>query len=218
LEWREFQAGTCAMGLPQAGRKWYRFRMANEGMLIGEIIWGCWVMFIVYWMISALRVKAVVEKQNRAASLINRLPVMLGYVLLMTARLPGPLNVRLMLSPAYFAPIGAAICVLGVLGAIWSRNILAGNWSSNVTFKKDHELIERGPYRFVRHPIYTSILMMSLGTALAADRLGPFIGLCCVFLGFWIKLKEEEKLLTRHFPGEYPAYQKRVKALVPFVI
>jgi protein-S-isoprenylcysteine O-methyltransferase Ste14 len=215
---RESQAGADGLGLPQAARKWYHFRMATEDMLIKEIIWGCWVVFTVYWMISARFVKAVVEKQNPSASLVNRIPVILGYILLLSSRLRVSLNIPLIFPPAYCAPIGAAICVLGVLGAIWSRNILAGNWSSNVTFKRDHELIERGPYRFVRHPIYTSILTMSLGTAIAANRIAPFLGFCCVFFGFWIKLKEEEKLLTRHFPDEYPAYQKRVKALVPFLI
>jgi protein-S-isoprenylcysteine O-methyltransferase Ste14 len=69
----------------------------------------------------------------------------------------------------------------------------------------------------VRHPIYTSHLLMGLGTAVASGLLLAFVGLLLFFIGFWIKLKQEESLLLSHFPDEYPAYKARVKALLPFV-
>jgi protein-S-isoprenylcysteine O-methyltransferase Ste14 len=108
--------------------------------------------------------------------------------------------------------------VFGLFVAIWSRRILAGNWSSEVTFKQGHELIQTGPYRFVRHPIYTGILLMCLGTVISAGRIHCWLGVVIIFAGFWIKLNQEESLLLRHFPGDYPSYRSRVKALVPFVI
>ena len=106
---------------------------------------------------------------------------------------------------------------MGLAGAVWSRKTLAGNWSSDVTFKAGHELIERGPYRWARHPIYTSLLLMLLGTAMVGGRVASFVGVGICFLALWIKLKQEERLLTRHFPAAYAAYQARVKALVPFL-
>lgn len=87
-----------------------------------------------------------------------------------------------------------------------------------MTFQKDHELVERGPYRFVRHPIYTSILLMCIGTAVAIGDVGAWLGVVLMAVGLWIKLSHEEQLLTRHFPNEYPSYQSRVKALIPFVL
>jgi protein-S-isoprenylcysteine O-methyltransferase Ste14 len=69
----------------------------------------------------------------------------------------------------------------------------------------------------VRHPIYTSHLLMGLGTAVASGLLPAFVGFLLFFIGFWIKLKQEEDLLLSHFPEEYPAYKARVKALLPFV-
>jgi protein-S-isoprenylcysteine O-methyltransferase Ste14 len=78
--------------------------------------------------------------------------------------------------------------------------------------------VKAGPYRFVRHPIYTGLLVMCLGSAIEIGRLHCFLSLVVVGLGFWIKLKQEESLMLRHFPVEYPVYQKQVKALVPFVI
>jgi hypothetical protein len=109
------------------------------------------------------------------------------------------------------------ICLLGLALAIWSRIALAGNWSSTVTLKKGHELVERGPYRFMRHPIYSAILLMAAGTAATFDRLACWLGFLLLFLGFWIKLRQEERLMTLHFPAEYPGYKKRVRALVPYL-
>jgi protein-S-isoprenylcysteine O-methyltransferase Ste14 len=102
--------------------------------------------------------------------------------------------------------------------AIWSRRTLAGNWSSDVTFKQGHELIQNGPYRFTRHPIYTGILFMALGTAVAGGLLRCWLGFLLFFAALWIKLSQEEALLLRHFPETYPSYRTRVKALIPFII
>jgi len=113
---------------------------------------------------------------------------------------------------------GDVVCVLGLFVTIWARRTLAGNWSSNVTFKQGHELIRRGPYRLVRHPIYTGILTMCLGTAIEIGRLRGWLALPLMAAAFWIKLKQEERLLLRHFPDDYPLYQKQVKSLIPFVI
>src|SRR6185436_17634885 len=102
--------------------------------------------------------------------------------------------------------------------AIWARTVLGGNWSSSVTFKENHELIERGPYRLVRHPIYTGILTMTLGTAIVAGRVAAWLGLVFFFVLLWLKSRKEEELLTKHFPEAYPAYKARTKALIPFLL
>jgi len=113
---------------------------------------------------------------------------------------------------------GAVICICGLVFTLWARYTLAGNWSSDVTFKREHELIRTGPYRFVRHPIYTGLLVMFAGTTLHIGQLRCLLGLLLVAIGFWIKLGQEERLLARHFPEAYPVYKRDVKALIPFVI
>ncbi|HZI31531.1 MAG TPA: isoprenylcysteine carboxylmethyltransferase family protein [Candidatus Binatia bacterium] len=185
---------------------------------IDFIIIGCWLVFFVYWLVSALKVKAIVEKQSLASALQHRIPVGLSWCLLAFHKFPPPLNHSLTPRTTGAEIIGAAICVLGLCVTIWARRTLAGNWSSDVTFKQNHELVIAGPYRFVRHPIYTGLLIMCLGSAVDITCLRGWLALAVMFTGFWIKLKQEEKLLLRHFPDTYPAYQKRVKALVPFVI
>jgi protein-S-isoprenylcysteine O-methyltransferase Ste14 len=146
---------------------------------------------------------------------LARLPVWLGYILLVAAWVhPFGMVIPHTVIAAY---LGVAICAAGLFMAIWSRKTLGGDWSRDVELKQGHKLVEWGPYRFVRHPIYTSHLLMGLGTAVASDSVVGFAGLLFFFIGFWIKLKQEENLLVSHFPDEYPAYKARVKALVPFV-
>lgn len=184
----------------------------------GQIIVGCWLVFIAYWFISAARGKAVVERQSLLSAAAHRIPIGLCWFLLAFRGLPPPFNLPLTPRTDLTQIIGAAICVAGLFVTVWARRTLAGNWSSDVTFKQNHELIKAGPYRFVRHPIYSGLLLMCLGTALDIGQLRGWLGLVSLFIGFWIKLTQEEKLLLRHFPDDYPAYCKQVKALVPFVI
>ena len=186
--------------------------------LSGQIILGCWLVFIAYWFISAARVKAVAERQSLWFTAAHRIPVGLCWFLLVVRDLPPPFNLPLTPRTDVTQITGTAICVAGLFVTIWARRTLAGNWSSDVTFKQNHELIKAGPYRFVRHPIYTGLLLMCLGTALDTGHLRCWLGLVSMFIGFWIKLKQEEKLMLRHFPDDYPAYRKQVKALVPFIL
>jgi len=186
--------------------------------IIDHIIVACWIAFVVYWFISAQSVKAVAEKQSLASALQHRIPVGLGWWLLAFHVLPPPFSNVLTPRTDLTQLIGGVLCVAGLFVTFWARRTLAGNWSSDVTFKQGHELTKTGPYRFVRHPIYTGLLLMCLGSALDIGYVRAWLGLLLVFLGFWIKLKQEETLLLRHFPEAYPAYRKEVKALVPFIL
>jgi len=128
------------------------------------------------------------------------------------------MNQRLIPHADWALVIGSTICVPGLFVTLWARWTLAGNWSSDVTFKEGHELVRTGPYRFVRHPIYTGLLMMSLGTAIEVGLLRCWLALPLMTAAFWIKLRQEERFMLQHFPGEYPDYRRQVKALIPFVI
>jgi protein-S-isoprenylcysteine O-methyltransferase Ste14 len=184
-------------------------------MLPGLLILACWVLLILYWNICARSSKPAAERQSWA-SRFARLPVWLGYVLLVAAW-AHPLGPAVIPHNVIAQYLGVAICAVGLFAAIWSRKTLGRDWSRDVELKQGHQLVEQGPYRLVRHPIYTGHLLMGLGTAIASGLLLAFVGLLSFFIGFWIKLKQEERLLLSRFPDEYPAYKTRVKALVPFV-
>jgi protein-S-isoprenylcysteine O-methyltransferase Ste14 len=181
----------------------------------GLIILGCWAAFILYWLVSSFAVKATSERKNFSSSLAYRIPTIIGVILLVRP-MRNPLNITLTPHSLLTAWIGAAVCVTGLGIAIWARWTLAGNWSSDVRFKRGHELLQTGPYRFVRHPIYTAILLMCFAPAIQSGQLHCWLGALLMGIGFWIKLKQEETVMLQHFP-EYGAYRKRVKALVPFV-
>ncbi len=186
-------------------------------MTTGHWITGCWIVFAAYWLASSLFVKRTAERQPWKARWGHVL--ILATATLLILAVPN----RVIAAPLVPHTFGielaaAAIATAGLLGALWARITLGRNWSALVTFKEGHELIETGPYRWVRHPIYTSILLMMLGTVLHMGRLGGLIGLAIASFGFWYKLRQEEVVMESHFPQQYPAYRKRVKALVPFVL
>ncbi|HZI89483.1 MAG TPA: isoprenylcysteine carboxylmethyltransferase family protein [Candidatus Polarisedimenticolia bacterium] len=111
--------------------------------------------------------------------------------------------------------IGFLITFLGMALTWWARVYLGRNWSGTVTLKEGHELVRTGPYRLTRHPIYTGLILALAGTALARDTVGGWLGLGLIVLGFVLKLRGEERLLTEHFGEAYRAYQAEVPQLIP---
>jgi protein-S-isoprenylcysteine O-methyltransferase Ste14 len=181
------------------------------------IVIGCWLIFIAYWIVSAFKVKATVERGSFQSTLAYRLPLVLGFVLIGRFRWDNSMNLSLTPESEGTRWAGAFVCVAGLMVTIWARATLGTNWSSNVQFKQDHQLVKAGPYRFVRHPIYTGLLIMSSAQAIQFGRLHFWLGLLIVFIGLWIKLKQEEAVMLKHFP-EYVKYRKQVKAIVPFLV
>jgi protein-S-isoprenylcysteine O-methyltransferase Ste14 len=113
--------------------------------------------------------------------------------------------------------MGAVVFASGIALAIWARINLGRNWGMPMTQKAEPELVTSGPYRFVRHPIYSGLLIGLLGTALATNLIGLII---VAVLGayFYYSASVEEKNLIATFPVAYPAYRHRTKMLIPFVL
>ena len=187
-------------------------------MLLDKFIIACWAIFAAYWAATAASTKRTAQRQSWESRCWYLLLLVVAFALLLGAVPLDPLTRRIVPPSPAVEIIAAALCAGGLILAIWARHAIGSNWSGIVTLKRDHELVTRGPYRHVRHPIYSAILLMFLATALAAGRLGGFVGFVLCFASFWIKLRQEEALMMRHFPDEYPVYRARVKALVPFVI
>ena len=184
-----------------------------------DIIRGCWLVFVAIWVLAAISTKRTVYRETRAQRLRYWVLLVIAYVLLLYGRrLPYPLNLDIVPQAATTAWAAAVLCVIGLGFAIWARVTLGRNWSGMVTLKEEHELVERGPYRFVRHPIYTGILTMFFATALARGHLSGFVGTLLMFASFWIKLREEEKLMLQQFPERYADYRRRAKCIIPFVL
>src|SRR5207247_152106 len=186
--------------------------------LTGGFILVCFAIFAVFWLVAAFQTKRTIESAGRPQWFWLLLTAV---ALTVVPRLGGAHSISsIVLWPQTLAVglIADVITCLGLVIALWARVVLGGNWSSNVAFKEQHELIERGPYAYVRHPIYSGVLLMFLGIAIFRGSVTGFVLLAILFVGLWLKAGQEEKLLTRHFGEAYPQYKKRVKALVPFVL
>ena len=178
---------------------------------------ACWAIVITFWIVSAFSVKRTKAQQPISHRLFYLAFNAVAAILLIGSERIIHWN-RVVLPHTVITGILAdSLMLAGLLVAIWARVTLGGNWSARVTLKEDHELIERGPYRLIRHPIYSGLLLMILGTAVLAGQMGGFIALVICFCGFWVKLHQEEALLAKHLPG-YSKYLRRTKALVPFVL
>jgi protein-S-isoprenylcysteine O-methyltransferase Ste14 len=114
--------------------------------------------------------------------------------------------------------IGWLLTALGIWFAIWARVWIGSNWSSNVTIKEHHELIQGGPYKIVRHPIYAGLLLAFLGTAIIYAELSGFVGFPLIALGFGLKMRLEESFMIEQFGNTYREYTRHVKAVVPYLI
>src|SRR5215471_444194 len=184
-----------------------------------DIISGCWLVFVAIWVIGSVSTKRTVYRETRGQRLRYWVLLVIAYFLLLYGRrLPFPLNLRIVPHVAPTAWTAAVLCIMGLVFAVWARVTLGRNWSGVVTLKQGHELVERGPYRFVRHPIYTGILTMFFATALALGHLAGFAATLLLFASFWIKLRDEEQLMLQQFPDRYAAYRRRVKRIIPFVL
>ena len=181
------------------------------------IVTNCWLVFVIFWLVSALKVKAPAERGSFLSTLAYRLPFIIGGILLGFFGWHYPMNLSVTPESEATRWAGAFVCMAGLAVTLWARVTLGRNWSSDVQFKQDHQLIKTGPYRFARHPIYTGILIMCTAQGIQFGRLHFWLGWLIVFIGLWIKLKQEEAVMLRHFP-EYADYRKQVKAIVPFVI
>jgi protein-S-isoprenylcysteine O-methyltransferase len=111
-----------------------------------------------------------------------------------------------------------ALTILGSAFAIWARSALGGNWSAAVTVKKNHSLVQRGPYQVVRHPIYSGCLLAMLGTAIVFGEVGCFVAVVLALVAWWLKSRVEEEFMTQQFGDDYRSYQRSVKRLVPFLL
>lgn len=180
-----------------------------------------WLVVIGYWLWSARSAKGVVAQESFAVRLVAYwLP------LLVAVLLPGPgpwfghslLREQFVPHTVLVYSLGLGLAVAGAALSIYSRALLGRNWSATVQLKHDHELIQQGPYRFIRHPIYTGFLLLFLGNAIMVGDWRGLLAVAIVFASFWRKLRLEETWLGQHFGPAYQIYRQHTKALIPAVL
>ena len=175
-----------------------------------------WLAWAAYWALSAADVKPAARRESLGSRALHIVPLAAAVLLIL------PRGAALPMLGARFVPrgeagywIGAACTLAGLLFAMQARRRLGRNWSGTVTVKEGHELVTSGPYRFVRHPIYTGLLGAFLGSAIALGEWRGLVATALVLLSFLRKIRLEERWMHERFGDAWARYRARVPALVP---
>jgi protein-S-isoprenylcysteine O-methyltransferase Ste14 len=183
------------------------------------VIATCWLLFFIVWAVLAM----VDGGGGRRSTMLGRvvrlvLIAAIALAVIYRDRLPVgafALAVTQAAAATGAAAVGSVLCVIGLAFAIWARVALGRHWGMPMTLRDAPELVTSGPYAYVRHPIYTGLAAMMIGTTLVYP-LGVLW--CAVMIPYMVfSARREERDMDRLFPDVYPAYKQRSKMLVPFV-
>jgi len=184
-----------------------------NGMSICGYLWSA---FFVIWLLWAFATKRTQTRE----SFSSRIPYVIFTVAAFYAMFShdlsyGWLRLRLLPRDSRIENLGIAVTAAGLLFAIWARAHLGRNWSGNVTVKVGHQLIRSGPYHWVRHPIYSGIILAMLGTAINKGQLRGLVAVVLLWIGFTMKSRIEERFMVTTFGPEYEEYSRTTGAILP---
>jgi len=178
-----------------------------------------WLGWWLSWLAAASWSDRPVERSPASTQILYRLLAIAGVVLLFGAFRPRPSgDVTFWHGGLVLQAAMIVITIAGFAVTWWARLHLGRLWSSSVTRKSDHRVIESGPYALVRHPIYTGITIAAFATAIMRGTLTAFAGAAVMTFGWYIKARIEESFLREQLgAAAYGDYARRVPMLVPFL-
>ena len=182
-------------------------------IVVGLASWG---IVLIVWLAGALYNASHAPKERIRA---ESRPVMLAAATFLACSivllLGRGLVQNLVVDAAWVRFLGLAVLVASTAFALWARFSLGTSWSVAPDVGGDRRLRTQGPYAVTRHPIYTGLLGMIVGTALLAGLGQAILAVVAGLIVFLVKIHAEERLLLANFPEEYPTYRQRVPQLVP---
>lgn len=182
------------------------------------LIPALWLAWLAFWVVAARNAKETARQESTGSRLLHHVPLIAGGVLLASPHVLGPaMEERFHAHTFGWFLAGLALVVIGLGFSVAARIWLGRNWSGTVTLKKNHELIQSGPYALVRHPIYTGLLLALVGTAVAVGRWRALAALAVLLVGIVYKIGVEERFMRAEFGDAYERYRDRVRALLPFL-
>ena len=198
---------------PQARSPNWKDPMLAQVALLIPAMWALWLL---YWVAAAWHAKRTLKRESVLSRVLHIGPLVLAAWMLNQPQLPWPWLVQRWLP---WNAMSAALCVsltaAGLALAVWARVHIGSNWSGTVTLKHDHALVRTGPYRWVRHPIYSGLLLAIAASGMARGDLRGLLALLIVWLALWRKWRLEERWMVECFGPAYRAYQEQVGAVVP---
>jgi protein-S-isoprenylcysteine O-methyltransferase Ste14 len=175
-----------------------------------------WLIFIVVWIAGALKTKPVEQRESISSRLSYSVFVVAAFYLVFVKEITRPwMRIQLFTPNLVTEVLGVVLTAAGIGFAIWARVYLGGNWSSSVTVKVGHRLVRTGPYRWVRHPIYTGLIVALIGSGLERAQVRMLVAMVLLYAGFKIKSRIEERAMTTVFGAEYDEYSRTTGAIIP---
>jgi protein-S-isoprenylcysteine O-methyltransferase Ste14 len=172
----------------------------------------------VYWLVASRGAKPVQRRESPWARYAFLAQAIVTAILLGRHTWSGWLGAKVVPGGWTRYWIAVALTAAGLALCLWARRTLAGNWSGTVTIKVGHELVQSGPYRSVRHPIYTGILLMILGTGLASGEVHGLLAFLITLTALWLRSRVEERWMSEEFGAQYTLYREKSWALIPLVV
>ena len=180
------------------------------GMLISGTLW---VGFVLYWSAAARNAASIERSESRES---RRFHARLLNVALLLLFIPVPGLRGRILSPEWFLlPAGLVLQSAGFLLAVWARRHLGANWSGAIARTVGHRLVRSGPYRLLRHPIYSAMFAMFIGTAVVSGEWHSLLAVVILAAAYWRKVRLEERHLREEFGTDYDDYRRHTWALIP---
>jgi protein-S-isoprenylcysteine O-methyltransferase Ste14 len=184
----------------------------NEMSICGYL----WSVFFVIWLLWAIGTKRTQTRESFRSRIPDVVFTFAAFYSMFGHGVPlGWIRLRVLPRDPWIANLGIAITAAGLLFAIWARAYLGRNWSGAVSVKVGHQLIRSGPYQWVRHPIYSGMILALIGTAISRGELRGFIAVVLLFIGFTMKSRIEERFITATFGPEYEEYSRTTGGIVP---
>jgi protein-S-isoprenylcysteine O-methyltransferase Ste14 len=202
---------TAYAGYLIATEQFQLFGIGAAGMIN-----ALWLAFLAYWLISALKRKKTKARESFSQRIRYMLPLLVGCFLIFgNGSQYWRFDTRFVRDTANTQLVGVLLIASGLGFACWARYHLGENWSGVVTLKEGHELIRTGPYRNIRHPIYTGMLLGLLGTAIAIGTIGGLIGFVIAWASFYAKARREESFLAKEFGASFTEHQRHTGMFLP---
>ena len=186
-----------------------------------QLIAGIWIIFMAFVYIPSLLFRAPVERKSSRyvqRSIIIAIIVII-LIIILTRYGSDTLIFRIIPDSLLAGITGIVLTIAGLGFSAWARLHLGKYWSGMVMLKVGHRIIRTGPYRIVRNPMYTGLLIAYVGAAIAIGELLAFVALGIGIAAVWVKIKAEEEILFEKFGEEYLQYKREVRAaIIPWIV
>jgi len=185
----------------------------SEAFQLSSKIWFVWC---IVWLLMAAWSKPSKRREFPLQRLEHVIPMVIGFLFIYNHNFAwGWLATRIVSQNSVVAVAGLLLTAGGLVFAVWARIALGANWSGTVTIKTGHDLVRRGPYKWIRHPIYTGLLLSMAGTVMLQGEVRSFLGFVLVLLALYRKAKREERFLSEEFGEGFAEHAKHTGMFLP---